>query len=126
MPIVGIGTDLVEIERIERLLGKFPDRFPNRVLTKAELDVYKAHAYPCRYLAKRYAAKEAISKALGTGIRGVISFQNFEVLNDQQGKPHVQVLGEAHKAMEAVGATQVHISLSDEKALAQAFVVLES
>lgn len=126
MPIIGIGTDLVEIDRICKTVDKFPERFPRRVLTDSELSVYQNHAYPARYLAKRFAAKEAAAKALGTGIASGIRFHDFEVINDELGRPHMSVLGEAAVRMGFLGGQNVHISLSDELAFAQAFVIIES
>lgn len=125
MPIIGIGTDLVEIDRIQNTVDKFPERFPRRILTDAEWLVYKRHAHPVRFLSKRFAAKEAAAKALGTGIAQGIRFHDFEIVNDELGRPHMSLLGEAALRMKRLGGRYVHISLSDELALAQAFVVVE-
>lgn len=125
MAIIGIGTDIVEIERIQRVLGKYPERLPNRVLADSELEIFKSHAHPHRYLAKRFAAKEAAAKALGTGMRRGIGFSDFEVLNGKDGRPEMRLLGEAAEEMNRLGVTHIHLSLSDERTIAQAFVVLE-
>lgn len=125
MSVVGIGTDLVEVQRIKSLLNRHPRRLPQRLLSKAELAVFASHSYPERYLAKRFAAKEAAAKALGTGIRDGIRFTDIETLNDELGKPSLRFHGAAKERFERFGAATAHLTISDEKALAIAFVVIE-
>ncbi len=124
MSIFGIGTDMVLVERIERMLEKHAQSFPKRILTEQELSIFDRHPNQAHYLAKRFAAKEAISKALGTGIGDVCSFQDVSILNDEKGAPIV-------KTSETLGAylatnqlDKIHISLSDEKEHALAFAII--
>jgi holo-[acyl-carrier protein] synthase len=125
MAIVGLGTDLVEISRIEQSLARSP-RLVQRVLTANEKAIYQQHAQPARYFAKRFAAKEAASKALGTGIGRGISFQHFEISNDALGRP-VLTLTDAAKALAAqLGAEKTWLSITDEQAFACATVIFES
>ena len=86
MAMIGLGNDLVEIARIEKILASDQaERFVKRVLTETELALFTQHKQAARYLAKRWAAKEAAAKALGTGIAGGVSFQDFEIVNNEQG-----------------------------------------
>ena len=126
MAIVGIGTDLVEIKRIEKVLVAHPDRFPQRILAEEELAVFREHLLPLHFLAKRFAAKEAGAKALGTGIRRNICFTDFVVSNGADGNPIMQLTGCAAEQMQKIGGRTVHLSLTDERNFAQAFVIIES
>ena len=126
--ILGLGTDLVNIERIRNLL-KEPagERFVQRVLTEAEREVYASrHAkHPetgTRYLALRYAAKEAFSKAMGCGVGAEFSFQDLSVLNDDKGAPVLQFSPRLDRWLNERRA-QAHVSLSDESDLAMATVI---
>ncbi len=121
--IVGIGTDLVNISRIEASMARNPQALARRVLTPVELDHFLAAAKPAAYLAKRFAAKEAASKALGTGI-GRISWQDLEVSNDHQGAPQLSCTGNAALRLAELGVSRVHLSLADEQDAALAFVVI--
>ncbi len=124
MAIVGLGTDIVEISRIEQSLQRSP-RLVQRVLNAAEQQIYQQHAQPARYFAKRFAAKEAAAKALGTGIGRGISFQHFAISNDDFGRP-VLTLTDAAQAMAAqLGINHYWISISDEQAYACATVIFE-
>lgn len=123
--IFGIGTDIVEVERIESSLSQFGDAFAKRILDEQELASYQASNIKARFLAKRFAAKEAFSKALGTGIRGVVSFQNIAVSHDDLGKPILVLAPELSAFLQEKQIVRMHVSISDEKNLAAAFVVLE-
>ena len=123
--IFGIGTDIVEVSRIEDSLARFGDAFAERILTAAEYDEYLASKTRARFLAKRFAAKEAFAKALGTGIRGPAAFENIGVGHDDLGKPILVLAQELQRLLDAKGIVHKHLSISDEKALAAAFVVLE-
>lgn len=117
--IGGIGTDIVAISRIEELVEKFGiEKFADKILSDAEKLALEGRENKLAYLAKRFAGKEAVSKALGTGI-GKIAFKDIEILNDEQGAPYVN-LPDSY-----INGQQVHISLSDEKDYALAFVVLD-
>ncbi len=125
MPIRGLGTDIVAIERIAQSLAKSP-RLVERVLTPFEQAQYQQHSQPHRYFAKRFAAKEAAAKALGTGIGRGISFQHFEIRNDAQGKPELSLSGHAAELASKMGVTAVWLSITDEQAYACASVILEA
>lgn len=121
--IIGIGTDLVEIARIKSALQRHGDRLARRILTPGELERYFEHGKKAHYLAARFAAKEAASKALQSGI-GVISWQDISVSNTSAGAPRLQLSGNARDLMLGLGARQTFLSLSDERNYALAFVVL--
>ena len=121
--IRGVGTDIVAIARIERALARHGERFAARILRPEELTVFSSAARPAAWLAKRFAAKEALGKALGTGI-GAVSWQDFSVLNASGGVPTVQCHGRAQQLLAQRGVTEVWISLSDERDHALAFAVL--
>ena len=124
--IYGIGTDIVEVTRIEASISQFGDDFARRVLAQSELASYQASQIKARFLAKRFAAKEAFAKALGTGLRAPATFQNIAVSHDDLGKPILVLAAELQAFLIAKNILQAHISISDEKNLAAAFVVLES
>ncbi|GAB7562385.1 holo-ACP synthase [Methylobacillus methanolivorans] len=123
--IYGIGTDIVEVVRIEESLSRFGDAFAQRILNNTEWQEYEASRVKARFLAKRFAAKEAFAKALGTGIRGAASFENIGIGHDALGKPEFQLAPALQQWLVEKGVGQLHLSISDEKALAAAFVVLE-
>lgn len=125
MAILGLGTDIVEISRIEQSLARSP-RLIQRVLTAEEQAIYAAHAQPARYFAKRFAAKEAAAKALGTGIGRGISFQHFNTRNDEAGRPVLELTGAAAELAASLGLRHTWLSISDEQAFAMATVILES
>ena len=124
--IFGIGTDIVEVARIEASLAQFGDAFAEKILTENELKSYHESHIKARFLAKRFAAKEAFSKALGTGLRAPATFQNIAVSHDDLGKPILVLAAELQAFLAAKNIQKMHISISDEKNLAAAFVVLES
>ena len=124
--IFGIGTDIVEVARIEASLTQFGDEFAKRILAESELESYLASNIKPRFLAKRFAAKEAFSKALGTGLRAPATFQNIAVAHDALGKPMLVLAAELQQFLQAKQIQHMHISISDEKNLAAAFVVLET
>ncbi len=124
--IFGIGTDIVEVARIEASIQQFGDDFAKRILAKSELASYLESHIKARFLAKRFAAKEAFSKALGTGLRTPATFQNIAVSHDGLGKPVLVLASELQAFLQSKSITQMHISISDEKSLAAAFVVLET
>jgi holo-[acyl-carrier protein] synthase len=124
--IFGIGTDIVEVARIEASITQFGDEFAKRILAVSELQSYSQSKIKARFLAKRFAAKEAFSKALGTGLRAPAIFQNIAVSHDDLGKPILVLAAELQTFLISKNITQTHISISDEKNLAAAFVVLET
>ena len=123
--IYGIGTDIVEVSRIEFSLERFGDVFARRILNEREWHAYSLSKTQARFLAKRFAAKEAFAKALGTGFRPPAVFQNIGVMHDDLGKPVFDLAPELQAFLDDKGISQQHLSISDEKALAAAFVVLE-
>jgi holo-[acyl-carrier protein] synthase len=124
--IFGIGTDIVEVTRIEASINQFGDEFAKRILADSEFSSYLKSQIKPRFLAKRFAAKEAFSKALGTGLRAPCTFQNIAVSHDDLGKPILRLADELQAFLTTKNITQTHISVSDEKNLAAAFVVLET
>lgn len=124
--IVGIGTDLVEIERISALLKKRGEAFAKRILSPAELKQFPAQMHPEVFLAKRWAAKEAIAKALGTGFTQGVTFGEMTVSHTDLGKPLVHLAGKTLQLSEEKDIQRWSISISDEKHYAVAFVIAES
>lgn len=126
MAILGLGTDIVEIARIEAVISRSGDRLAKRVLSANEWAQYQEHQQPVRFLAKRYAVKEAAAKAFGTGIRNGLAFNQFEVFNDELGKPGLRLWDEALQLAQRMGVAAVHVTLSDERHYACATVIIES
>ncbi len=128
--ILGIGTDLANIERIARTLDRFGDRFRNRVFTPEEQRRAEARANAPGTYAKRWAAKEACSKALGTGLRMGIAWRDMSVTNLRTGQPVMHLTGWAAERLAEMTPrghrAQVHVSLTDDHPWAQAFVVIEA
>lgn len=126
MAILGLGTDIVEIARIEGVISRSGDRLAQRVLSANEWAQYQAHRQPLRFLAKRFAVKEAAAKAFGTGIRGGLAFNQFEVYNDELGKPGLRFFQHAAEVAEKLGVKYVHVTLADERNYACATVIIEN
>ncbi|PPV40780.1 hypothetical protein C4L14_02175 [Enterobacter sp. RC4] len=120
------GTDIVEIARIEAVIARSGDRLARRVLSDNEWAIWEAHQQPVRFLAKRFAVKEAAAKAFGTGIRNGLAFNQFEVFNDELGKPRLRLWGEALKLAEKLGVAHMHVTIADERHYASATVIIES
>ncbi|RUO38234.1 holo-ACP synthase [Aliidiomarina shirensis] len=125
MAIVGIGTDIVEIARIRLALQRQP-ALAKRLLTASEHDAFSAAKEPERYLAKRFAAKEAALKALGTGLQNGMSWQHIEVSHTSLGQPLLVFTHAAESLAKELAVSHQHLSLSDEAHYAQAMVILES
>ena len=123
--IHGIGTDLLDAERIRSGLARFGEHYADRMLAPAEHAGYYASADPARFLAKCFAAKEAFAKAAGTGLRAPVTLRNVAVLRDAHGKPFLECAPELAAWLTDRGITAHHVSLSDEGDLVLAFVVLE-
>lgn len=123
--IYGIGTDIVSIKRIEDACQKHGERFAARILNAAELIEYAAQLSPMHYLAKRFAVKEAFSKAFGTGIGETIGWHDVSVTHAQSGRPMIAVSALLQAKLTAQNITATHVSITDENAYACAFVVLE-
>lgn len=122
--MIALGTDILEIARIEAVVGRLGERFVERILTPEEQEEYRASKLPLRLLAKRFAAKEAIAKALGTGIGRGVSWQDMVITHDENGAPGVQLSGGALAAARARGGGRVLLSLADERDYVVAFAAL--
>ena len=122
--IFGIGTDIVRVARMQQSLDKHGERFARRILTEHELVGYQHANKPANFLAKRFAAKEATAKAMGTGFRDGLSLKHINVGHDAQGKPLLEFSGLAADFMAEKGIKEAHISLADEQEYAVAFVTL--
>lgn len=123
--IFGIGTDIVAFARIEALHQRYGERFAQRVLSHAEMLELSDHTQPARMLMKRFAAKEALSKAAGSGLRHPLSMKNITVGHDDQGKPVFEFAAELAAHFARLGVSRHHLSISDEHDMAVAFVILE-
>lgn len=123
--ILGIGTDLVEIARMEVILARHGRRFAERILTPEELAGFDGDVRPAHFLARRFAAKEACAKAFGTGFRGGLSLRHIGVDHDALGRPLLSLTGEAAARAARLGVGASHLSISDDRAYALAFVILE-
>ena len=124
--IYGIGTDIVNIDRIQKIILKNREGFIKRVLTEHEQALFANKADSAAFCAKRFAAKEAFSKALGTGIGRAVSFQDLTIRNNDNGKPHFIPSEKLRLYLLEKGVKQAHLSISDESQYALAFVVLEA
>jgi len=124
--ILGIGIDIIEVARIQASFEKFGERFVNRILLPNEITYCLSHKKPAPFLAARFSAKEAISKAFGTGIGSQLSWQDMEVRRKESGEPFVILHGNGEKLFAARGAKRLLISLSHTQNYATAVAVLES
>ena len=127
MKIFGIGTDIINIKRMEKSIKKNGDNFINKVFSKNEILYCKKKKNPFPFYAKRFAAKEALSKALGTGIRKGINFKNIEITNNNFGKPSIELKGTTAAFLKKkikAKKYSIHLSLSDDIPWAQATVII--
>ena len=120
-----LGIDLIEVARIASSLEKFGDRLVNRILLPDEIAYCRSHKNPAPFLAARFAAKEAVSKAFGTGIGAALGWQDIEVRRKETGAPFVVLHGRGQELFAARGARQLHISLTHTEHYAAATAVLE-
>ena len=125
MATAGVGVDMLEIERMERVLRRRP-RFAQRVFTEEERAYCDKCARPAEHYAARFAAREAVVKALGTGFSRGIGMKDVEILTLPSGKPELHLHGEALARAESMGVRALHLSLSHERDMAGAVVILES
>jgi holo-[acyl-carrier protein] synthase len=124
--VLGIGTDLAEVDRIARSIARFGDRFLNRIYTQAERAYAESKANSAERFAARFAAKEAGMKAIGTGWRRGVTWLDFEVANEPSGRPTLRLRGVALKVAEELGTRRISLSLTHTSALAMAVVILEN
>lgn len=124
--VVAIGVDTLDASRISAVHQRLGHRFVQRILTPAEQEIFQARTHKDNFLAKQFAAKEALAKALGTGIAKGIGFQQLEVLRDEQGAPQVSLYEAAAEQLSALGAKRALVSLTDEGSFIVAFALLSS
>ncbi len=123
--ILGTGIDIIEVERVAGSVERFGDRFLNRILVAGEIAYCRSHKTPGPHIAARFAAKEAVSKAFGTGIGGSLSWHDVEIRRHESGEPYVQLHGKGLDLLASRGARRVHVSLSHTATYAAAVAVLE-
>jgi holo-[acyl-carrier protein] synthase len=123
--ILGTGIDIIEVARIAGSYEKFGGRFVNRILLPAEIAYCLGHRQPAPFLAVRFAAKEAISKAFGTGIGGQLAWHDMEIRRKESGEPFVVLHEKGRELFVARGATKLHITLSHTENYATAMAILE-
>ena len=126
MSVLGIGVDLVENERIQHSLDRFGERFLHRVFTAGEIEYSQSMKYPARHLAARFAAKEAVSKAFGTGIGKAMGWKDIDVRRKASGEPFVVLEGGAKNLAAERGVSAVWITLSHTEHHAMAMIVIET
>ncbi len=124
--IFGIGTDIVRVARMQQDIARYGDKFAERILTESELGEYRQSNARAHFLARRFAAKEAAAKAMGTGFRDGLHLRDIGVAHDVNGKPLLEFTGRAQAFMREKGIATVHVSLADEEDNAVAFVTLET
>lgn len=124
--IFGIGADIVYVPRVDRVWQEYGDHFAKKILSPSEFTQFKAvpPLFPSKFLAKRFAVKEAVVKALGTGFRGGICLPDIEVLHDELGKPKLQFLGKVQHVLQQYQILDTQLTTSDEKEYVVAFVVM--
>lgn len=123
--IYGVGIDSVHIDRIDKNLQRYGDRFAMKILNNTELEQYNKSVRPANFLAKHFAAKEAMAKALGTGFQNGILLKTITVTHDANGKPGISCEGKAYDLLLQNNIGSSHLSITDEKDYAFACVVLE-
>jgi holo-[acyl-carrier protein] synthase len=124
--IFGIGTDLVELARMETLWAKHGARFAAKILSARELPDLDNHPHPARLLAKRFAAKEAFAKAIGSGLRHPVSLSRISIIHNGLGKPMLHFDDTLRLHLAQLGISAHHLTISDERSMVVAFVVLET
>lgn len=123
--IHGVGTDMIEVARIESRIRK-EQGFRELVFSEAEIGYCNRKTHPYQHYAARFAAKEAFFKALGTGWINGTAFNEIEVVNDEMGRPHINLRGSTNEVVRAYNIGVIHVSLSHLQETASAFVVIES
>ncbi len=123
--IYGIGTDLVEVNRIERILKRWGERFTARVYSHNEINYCENRACPAMHYAARFAAKESFLKSLGIGLGMGVKLKDIEVINNPQGSPQFRIHERVKSILDKVGVSSIHVSMTHTRDHAQAIVVLE-
>ena len=128
--MIGIGTDIIDIRRIEKTINRFGDKFKKRIFTDKEIKKCEERKLSINCYAKRYAAKEAASKALGTGFRKGVYWKDLEVVNLSSGKPTMKFYGNSKKYLESMVKNEkeplINLSITDEYPYAHAILIIES
>jgi len=122
--IYGIGTDLVQITRMQENIERHGEKFARRILTHQEYEEFCKHQQPAHFMAKRFAAKEATAKAMGTGFSNGLSLRHIGIRHDEMGKPHIEYNGRGRELCDLLGISDSHVSIADERDYAIAFVTL--
>lgn len=123
--IISIGTDIVDVNRIQANLEKLGQRFAQKILSSNEYEEFLTTNKPAHFIAKRFAVKEALLKALGTGFRDGLGFDDIEVVHDEYGKPGLKCYHGVKNLLETLKVSRTHLTIADERDYAVAFVVLE-
>ena len=123
--IVGVGVDIIEVERIRRSLRRFGDKFSRKILCEEEMRSGMSEQRSAAYLAKQFVAKEAVAKSLGTGMSSGVSFRGIMVLRKPSGQPYVELTGKTAALAKQLEIEVIHVSLADEKDYAVAYAVAE-
>lgn len=123
--IIGIGLDIVEIDRIQGIYDQYGHAFAKRILCESEFEDYEKQKMPARFIARRFAAKEAVAKALGTGFSAGIAMHMICVAHDDSGRPIIKLYDKAKDRADSLGVENLLISISDERRYATAFAVIE-
>lgn len=127
MTIIGLGIDIIKISRIKKLIDVYNDKLSKKILSKNEIIQYNIIKEKERFLAKRFAAKEASVKAFGIGIRNGITFKQFEIYNNKLGKPHIRYFDKVVVILaKKLGVKKIHLTITDEKDYACALVIIEN
>jgi holo-[acyl-carrier protein] synthase len=125
MPVRGIGVDVMQVERMKEALARFGERMERRIFTAGELAYCRGFSDPLPHLAARFAAKEAASKALGTGLSQGVGWKEFEVIQPGGRQPRLELHGRARELFESLGCTAAHVSLTHDGGVAIATVIFE-
>lgn len=123
--IVGTGLDIVEICRVQKIYDRYEDAFARRVLCESEYNDYESTRFPVRFMARRFAAKEAVAKSLGTGFSAGMTLNMICVDHDEHGRPVIKLYDKASERAESLGVVNTWISITDERDYAAAFSVME-
>lgn len=123
--IFGVGVDIILIKRMDNAIQRWGERFINRIFTEQEQKLCLSRANPVAHFSMRFAAKEAFSKALGTGMKRGIRWQDIEIYHEQGRRPMIRLHGRSKELSESLGIENVHVSLSDDTDYAIAMVILE-
>lgn len=124
--IIGLGVDLVEVNRVERLFDRYGNRFAQRILAPSEYEEFARTGQPARFLAKRFSVKEACVKALGTGFSAGVRFRDIAVGHDAAGAPRLELHGPARERLWTIGGSATLVSLSDERRNVVAVVLVQA